>query len=116
MDEHASESLAMKCWAELRMPARIDSANVGKLLGFAEHDVPILTSAGLLKPLGNPAPNATKWFSAVEIVGLVADRPWLDKATKRISQYWLHKRTKTKATRKTATSEIVGSGASGRHV
>jgi hypothetical protein len=79
-------------WAELKMPARIDVPTVAKVLGFAEHDIPILIRFGHLKPLGNPAPNASKWFSTVEILKVGTNREWLDKATKRLSQYWLHKR------------------------
>ena len=43
-------------------------------------------------PLGDPAPNAPKWFAAVEMIRLAADTDWLHKATKEISKYWRHKR------------------------
>jgi hypothetical protein len=82
----------LHCWADLSLPARIGVPQTAKLLGFAEHDVPILVSERLLKPLGNPAQNAPKYFSAVEILRLVTDRTWLDKATQRLSQHWLRKR------------------------
>ena len=32
-----------------------------------------------------------KFFSAVELIGLLADRDWLDDATKTIGQYWRRK-------------------------
>jgi hypothetical protein len=38
---------------------------------------------------GNP--NAVKFFSAVELVALLADREWLDEATKTIVQFWKRK-------------------------
>ncbi len=63
-----------------------------KLLGFAEHDIQILMAVGKLTPLGDPAPNAPKWFAAVEMIWLAADQDWLHKATKEISKYWRHKR------------------------
>ena len=47
---------------------------------------------GKLTPLGDPAPNAPKWFAAVEMIRLAADQDWLHKATKEISKYWRHKR------------------------
>jgi hypothetical protein len=60
--------------------------------GFAEHDIQILMGAGKLEPLGDPAPNAPKWFAAVELIRLAADREWLSKATREVSKYCRHKR------------------------
>ena len=65
---------------------------VAKLLGFGEADIQILMAAGKLTPLGDPAPNAPKWFAAGEMIRLAADQDWLHKATKEISKYWRHKR------------------------
>jgi DMSO/TMAO reductase YedYZ molybdopterin-dependent catalytic subunit len=64
----------------------------GKLLGFAESDIQVLMAVGKLTPLGDPAPNAPKWFAAVEMIRLAADQDWLHKATKEISKYWRNKR------------------------
>jgi hypothetical protein len=82
----------MATWAARRLPARLDVAAAAKLLGFAEHDIPVLVAAGKLTPLGDPAPNAPKWFAAVEVVQLATDRDWLHKATKDISKHWRSKR------------------------
>ena len=70
----------------------MDVAATAKLLGFAEHDIQILMAVGKLTPLGDPAPNAPKWFAAVEMIRLAADQDWLHKATKEISKYWRNKR------------------------
>ena len=83
---------AMATWATRGLPARLDVAGTAKLLGFAEHDIQILMRVGRLTPLGDPAPNAPKWFAAIEMVQLAADRDWLHKATKELSKYWKHKR------------------------
>jgi len=83
---------AMATWASKDLPARLDVAATAKLLGFAEHDIQILMAVGKLMPLGDPAPNAPKWFAAVEVIQLAADREWLHKATKELSKYWRHKR------------------------
>src|ERR1039458_9359762 len=40
----------------------------------------------------DPAPNAPKWFAAVEMIRLAAEQDWLHKATKEISKYWRNKR------------------------
>ena len=82
----------MATWAAKDLPARLDVAETAKLLGFAEHDVPILMASGKLRPLSDPAPNAPKWFAAMEIIGLAADNDWLHKATREVSKYWRQKR------------------------
>ena len=48
--------------------------------------------AGKLEPLGDPAANAPKWFAAVEVIRLAADREWLNKATREVSKHWRYKR------------------------
>ena len=53
-----------------------------------ESDIQILMALGKLIPLGDPAPNAPKWFAAVEMIQLAADKDWLHKATKEISKHW----------------------------
>jgi hypothetical protein len=83
---------AMTTWAAKDLPARLDVAQVCKLLGFAESDIQILMAVGKLTPLGDPAPNAPKWFAAVEIIRLASDQDWLHKATKKISKHWKNKR------------------------
>jgi len=79
-------------WAARNLPARLDVAATARLLGFAEHDIQILMAAGKLEPLGNPAPNAPKWFCAVDVIRLAVDRDWLNKATREVSKHWLRKR------------------------
>ena len=81
-------------WAARNLPARLDVGATAKLLGFAEHDIQILMAVGKLTPLGDPAPNAPKWFAAVEIVHLASDVDWLHKATREISKYWRNKRAR----------------------
>jgi len=85
---------AMTTWAAKYLPARLDVAATAKLLGFAEHDIQILMAMGKLTPLGDPAPNAPKWFAAVEMIRLATDQDWLHKATKEIAKYWRQKRAR----------------------
>jgi hypothetical protein len=84
--------VAMGTWAARNLPARLDVVATAKLLGFAEHDIQTLMAAGKLMPLGDPAPNAPKWFAAIEVIRLATDTEWLHKATKEISKHWRHKR------------------------
>jgi hypothetical protein len=53
--------------------------------------VAVLVTAGKLRPLGRPNPNAVKFFSAVELIALLAERGWLDDSTKTIGQFWKKK-------------------------
>jgi hypothetical protein len=55
-------------------------------------------AVGKLTPLGDPAPNAPKWFVAVEMIQLAADQDWLHKATKEIPKYWRNKRERCQTT------------------
>src|ERR1017187_2067750 len=79
---------AMTTWAARDLPARLDVTATGKLLGFTENDIQILMSVGKLTPLGDPAPNAPKWFAAVEMIRLATDQDWLHKAPKEIAKFW----------------------------
>jgi hypothetical protein len=88
---------AVAAWAARGLPARLDVGTTAKLLGFAEHDIQILMAVGKLNPLGDPAPNAPKWFAAVEMIRLAVDQDWLHKATKEISKYWRNKRERRDA-------------------
>jgi len=74
-----------------RLPARLNSTETAVLLGFQEHDIGPLVSAKLLVPLGKPAPNAPKYFAAMEIAAHSENREWLEKATKAISGHWRKK-------------------------
>jgi|SRR5581483_11273851 len=71
-----------------RLPARLNSTEVAVLLGVQSHDVPILVGAKLLIPLGKPAPNAPKYFAAVEVAERAGNPEWLTQATKVLTRYW----------------------------
>lgn len=86
----------MTTWAAKDLPARLLAAQVAKLLNCSPEDVAILVSAGKLRALGRPRPNAVKFFSAVELISLLADREWLDEATKTIGQFWKQKNARRK--------------------
>ena len=43
---------------------------------------------GFLKPLGNPADNAVKFFALVTLEELKADPKWLHRARASIYEYW----------------------------
>src|SRR4051812_4614831 len=73
------------------LPARLTTEQAAWVLNCQAHDVPVLVSARLLKPLGNPQPNSVKYFAAAEIMELAKDRAWLAKMTNAVSQHWRQK-------------------------
>ncbi len=75
----------------LRLPGRIPTEQAAELAGFSIHDFSILVEAGLIRPLGKPAPNAPKYWSSAELMRLCTDRQWLDRATKAVSAKWKQK-------------------------
>jgi len=81
-----------------RLPGRLNTSETAVLLGVNEHDVPVLVSARLLSPLGKPAPNAPKYFAAVEIVERAADPRWLADATKALAKHWQRKNQRKQMT------------------
>lgn len=82
---------ALAAWAAKDLPARLLANQVAKLLNCSTDDVAILASAGKLRALGKPKPNAVKFFSSIELIALVADSDWLDEATKTITLHWRRK-------------------------
>jgi|ERR1051326_5569256 len=74
-----------------RLPARLNISETALLLGFQEHDIPPLIAGKLLVPLGKPAPNAPKYFAAVDIAERATDARWLSSATSVIAKHWLKK-------------------------
>jgi len=71
-----------------QLPARLTVEQTAWLLNCQTHDIPGLIAARLLKPLGNPPPNGTKFFATGDIVELTRDRAWLAKMSNAITNYW----------------------------
>jgi hypothetical protein len=96
-----------------RMPARLEARLTAAILGFQEHDIPVLVSVGLLNPLGEPTQNATKYFAGCEIEALAQNPKWLCKATQVVYDHW-RKKNKIKIqgnSRRQAESESRDTGA-----
>src|SRR2546429_9525536 len=73
------------------LPARLDVCQTAWFLGFKPHDIPVLTSAGLLKPLGHPVRNCVKHYATENLEALRDDEKWLARATDTISNHWREK-------------------------
>ncbi len=91
-----------------RLPGRLNSTEAALLLGFQEHDISALVAARLLAPLGKPAPNAPKYFAAVEIETLARNCEWLGQATKALAKYWLLKNHRKTSGPRAVVAEAAG--------
>ena len=90
-------------------PQRLSAAEAAGRLGLTPHEIPILVSKGLLKPLGHPAPNAPKFFLTAMLDDLRRDEKWHGKATDALHEYWRCKNEKKQsAAEPLPVSRLVG--------
>ncbi len=68
------------------LPGRITAEVAAKVLGFHPSDIALLVRSKLLKPLGSPSQNSVKYFATTDILTCAADRDWLHRATKAVTQ------------------------------
>ena len=73
------------------LPYRLTAQETGWLLGFASYDITVLASHGMLKPVGRPAQNSTKYYSTVHLERMRKNVPWLHRATSVINKHWKEK-------------------------
>ena len=79
-----------------QLPVRLNAEQASWVLNCQTHDIPALMAARLLKPLGNPAQNSTKFFATADVLELAKDRSWLVKLTNTINQHWQKKNARRK--------------------
>lgn len=65
-------------------------------LGFSKHDIPVLVYYKLLKPLGSPPQNATRYFSGPDLEKVRMDSKWLDRASATLIRHWRKKNKKSR--------------------
>ena len=70
------------------VPARLDATQAAWFLGFEPQEIPMLVAAGLLKPLGHPARNSTKFFATETLEQFRRDEKWLARASDAIANDW----------------------------
>jgi hypothetical protein len=76
-----------------RLPARLTVQQTAALLNCGEHDLPVLVSHGLLKPLGHPPPNAVKYFAPTDVLELAGNSEQMGQICDAIHEYWRRKNT-----------------------
>ena len=77
MDDYVS----VPSWVT-RLPGRIRIQEVGKILGFTDYEIRFLVAKNHLKPLANPNERQTKYFLTADIIELVHNRSWYERATR----------------------------------
>jgi len=70
------------------VPARLTATQTAWFLGFEPHEIAMLVAAGLLKPLGHPPRNSTKFFSTETLEQIRRDEKWLARASDAICAFW----------------------------
>ena len=70
------------------VPARLTATQAAWFLGFKPEEITMLVAAGLLKPLGHPPRNSTKFFATETLEQLRRDEKWLARASDAICAYW----------------------------
>ena len=80
------------------VPARLDATQTAWFLGFEPHEIPILSAASLLKPLGHPPRNGTKFFATEMLEQLRRDEKWLARASDAIASYWRERNARKQKT------------------
>ena len=91
-----------------RGPARLTAEQVAWVVNCQPHDVPVLVTARLLKPLGNPPPNSVKYFATLELLELTQDRAWLAKVSNAITLHWQKKNATKRGVGKQPTPPLLG--------
>jgi hypothetical protein len=79
-----------------QLPVRLTAEQAGWVLNCQPHDIPALVHARLIKPLGNPSANGTKYFATGDLLETAKDRSWLVKMTTAINQHWQHQNARKK--------------------
>jgi hypothetical protein len=74
-----------------RLPGRLTTEEAAWHLGFSLHDIPVLVSYGLLKPLGSPPQSGARYFAGPELERARNDSKWLDKASATLIRHWRKK-------------------------
>jgi hypothetical protein len=90
------------------VPARLDATQTAWFLGFEPHEIPRLVAAGLLKPLGHPARNSTKFFATETLEQFRRDEKWLARASDAIASYWRDRNARRQLPRRRDPSEANG--------
>src|ERR1017187_1855498 len=79
-----------------QLPARLTAEQAAWVINCQSHDVPVLVTAKLIKPLGNPPANGVKFFATADLLEQIKDHNWLVRVSATICQHWQKKNARQK--------------------
>lgn len=93
-----------------RLPARLTVQQTAALLNCGEHDIAVLVSHGVLKPLGNPPPNAVKYFGPTDVLELAGDSKCMGQICNIGYRHWREKNAAKSKRARNGRSAANGAG------
>lgn len=93
-----------------RLPARLTVQQTAALLNCGEHDIAVLVSLGLLKPLGHPPPNAVKYFAPTDALELAGDSERMGQVCDAFYKFWRRKNAAKSKRAQNGLSALNGAG------
>ena len=88
----------------VHFPGRCCAWQGAAILGVEPPHMPILVAKRLVKTLGNPPPNAPKYFSTKYLLRLAEDERWLERASDALVEHWATRNAKKSKSKKTLTN------------
>jgi hypothetical protein len=79
-----------------QLPVRLTAEQAAWVLNCQAHDIPALVTARLIKPLGNPPQNGTKYFATADLLEASKDSHWLARMSATIYSHWRKKNSREK--------------------
>jgi len=89
-----------------QLPVRLTAEQAGWVLNCRPHDVHVLASAGLIKPLGRPPLNGIKFFATEDLLERMTDRSWMVRVTNTIYQHWHDKNAANRERSLTSSTNV----------
>ena len=91
-----SELFLPGTWEQL--PERLTVQQVARMLNTTDEGVYVITARKLLKPLGNPPRNGTKYYAKAQVRRSCADDGWLGRISAALVKFkWDKNHAKEKA-------------------
>jgi hypothetical protein len=70
------------------LPGRLTVEETAWFMGFLPHEIPKLTKAKMLPPLGEPGPTSAKVYCLTRLRRLKENEPWMHKASVVVHKFW----------------------------
>lgn len=82
---------------------RLTMEETSWIIGCQTYHIPLLVKGKYLFPLGNPAPNAEKFFHLADVLEFAADRKKMARASDYLAKIWRERNEAARAKRNTTS-------------